>query len=37
MDGGSISVIVPALNEAAALPELIERIDRTLQAVGAAV
>src|SRR5215470_3893174 len=31
MDGGSISVIVPALNEAAALPELIERIDRTLK------
>ena len=31
MGSGSISVIVPALNEAAALPELIERIDRTLQ------
>jgi len=31
MGGDSISVIVPALNEAAALPELIERIDRTLK------
>src|SRR5262245_6679985 len=33
MSNESISVIVPVLNEAAALPELIQRIDTTLQAL----
>jgi glycosyltransferase involved in cell wall biosynthesis len=31
MDKGSVSVIIPVLNEAAALPELIQRTDEALQ------
>jgi len=34
MDKGSVSVIIPVLNEAAALPELIQRTDETLKLLG---
>jgi len=34
MDKGSVSVIIPVLNEAAALPELIQRTDETLKLFG---